>query len=173
MTRYMPAAMIAAVPLAGPLEFRAAMREFANTVSIVTTGRGDDRRGLTITSLCSLSADPPSILVCVNKAAEGHNMIQRYGSFCVNVASAEHESLADCFAGRTERRGIDRFTQGVWTTLATGSPVLKGAIGVLDCDVIGHFDQGSHSIFVGGVRVAQAQSGRPVLVYRAGSYQSG
>jgi flavin reductase (DIM6/NTAB) family NADH-FMN oxidoreductase RutF len=170
MTKHMPANSIAATPFTGPLEFRLAMRELAATVSIITAGQGDQRRGLTVTSLCSLSLEPPSLVVCVNKATDGHRAILQSGSFCVNVAAAEHRILADCFAGRTKRRGLERFAEGDWTVLVTGSPVLADAIAVLDCDVIDRLDHGTHALFVGGVRAVRSDPDRPALVYRAGEY---
>ncbi|MBB4038448.1 flavin reductase (DIM6/NTAB) family NADH-FMN oxidoreductase RutF [Microvirga flocculans] len=152
-------------------DFRLAMREVAGAVTIVTAGKGEDRRGLTVTALCSLSTDPPSLIVCVNKSSEGHKMIQRYGSFCVNVVAGDHGERADRFAGRTGLRGEDRFAAEHWTTLATGAPVMADAIAVLDCDVIDALDRGTHTIFIGGVRAVQCEPNRPALVYRAGQYQ--
>lgn len=146
------------------------MRELASTVSIVTAGQGNQRRGLTVTSLCSLSVEPPSLVVCVNKASEGHRAILQSGSFCVNVASAEHRIISDCFAGRTQQHGLERFADGDWTVLVTGSPVLADAIAVLDCDVIDRLDHSTHTLFVGGVRAVRSDSNRSALVYRAGDY---
>ncbi|MXQ13730.1 flavin reductase [Microvirga makkahensis] len=166
----MPASSIASERLTGPTEFRLAMRELAATVSIVTAGQGDQRRGLTVTSLCSLSLEPPSLVVCVNKETDGHRAILQSGSFCVNVMAAEQRILSDCFAGRTRRRGLDRFADSDWTVLATGSPVLIDAIAVLDCDVINQLDHGTHTLFVGGVRAVRSDSNRPALIYRAGDY---
>jgi len=172
MTKHIPADAMESTPFAGPMEFRLAMRELAATVSIVTAGQGERRRGLTVTSLCSLSLEPPSLVVCVNKATEGHRAILQSGSFCVNVTAAEHRIFADCFAGRTERRGIERFADGDWTVLVTGSPVLSDAIAVLDCDVIDRLDHGTHTLFVGGVRAVRSDPDRPALVYRAGAYHA-
>ncbi len=161
---------IASVPFTEAATFRSVMRELTAAVSVVTTGEGKDRRGLTVTALCSLSVEPPSLIVCINKAAETHRAIVQYGSFCVNVVAAEHRILADCFAGRTERRGLERFSEGDWTTLVTGAPALADAIAVLDCDVIGRFDQDTHTVFIGGVRGARSDPNRPGLIYRAGEY---
>lgn len=170
MNRHLPAASLETAPHTETEEFRTVMREVTGTVSIVTSGQGDDKRGLTVTALCSLSVTPPSLLVCVNKITEGHKMILRYGSFCVNVVSGEQQSIAECFAGRTGHCAIERFTLGDWTTLVTGSPVLLDAIAVLDCDVIDCIDRDTHTIFIGGVRAVKSDPNRPALVYRAGLF---
>ncbi|MBD2750542.1 flavin reductase family protein [Microvirga sp. BT688] len=171
MTKHIPTASIVATPFAGAMEFRLAMRELASAVSIITAGQGKKRRGLTVTALCSLSVEPPSLIVCVNKATEGHKAILQHGSFCVNVLAAEHRLFADSFAGRTGRRGIERFSEGEWTSLVTGAPVLAGAIAVLDCEIINFLDHGTHTVFIGAVRAARSEPNRRALVYRAGDYQ--
>jgi flavin reductase (DIM6/NTAB) family NADH-FMN oxidoreductase RutF len=172
MTRHLPLTSVEAAAFTGPLEFRTVMRELAGAVAIVTAGVGQDRRGLTVTALCSLSVDPPSLIVCVNKHTEGHKMILQYGSFCVNMAAAEHRAIADCFAGVTGCHGVERFAGSRWTTLVTGAPVLASAIAVLDCVVIDRLDRGSHTVFIGGVQAVQSDPNRPALVYRAGLYQT-
>jgi flavin reductase (DIM6/NTAB) family NADH-FMN oxidoreductase RutF len=152
--------------------FRRVMRELPGSVTIVAAGEGADRRGLTATAICSLSVEPPSLIACVNRRTEGHAAITRYGAFCVNVISAEHEALADRFAGRDGARGVERFAHGVWTTLVTGAPVLEGALAAFDCEVIEAVDYSSHTVFIGGVRAALAAPRRSALVYRAGAYHA-
>lgn len=171
MTRHLTLKAVESAPFTGPVEFRTVMRELTGAISIVTAGVGENRRGLTVTALCSLSVDPPSLIVCVNKDTEGHKMILRYMSFCVNVAAAEHRPVANCFAGLTGRQGVERFAEGEWTTLVTGAPVLANAVAVMDCVVIDRLDRGSHTVFIGGVRAAQSDPHRSALIYRAGLYQ--
>jgi flavin reductase (DIM6/NTAB) family NADH-FMN oxidoreductase RutF len=152
--------------------FRSAMRELPGSVTIVTAGEGHDRRGLTATAICSLSVDPPSLIACVNRQTDGYAAITRYGAFCVNVIAAEHEALADRFAGRDGARGVERFEKGVWTTLVTGAPVLEDALAAFDCEVIEAIDYSSHTVFIGGVRATSVAQHRAALVYRAGAYHA-
>lgn len=153
-------------------DFRQAMQELASGVTIVTTGQGDERRGLTATAVCSVSAEPPTLLVCLNHASDGHAAILRNGMFCVNFTAPEHEALAACFAGRTGLRGAERFEHGDWLTLATGSPVLADAPAALDCEVLSSHLMGSHRIFIGGVRQVRINPARAALVYRAGRFSA-
>lgn len=153
-----------------PAEFRAAMREMAAGVTIVTSGVGVHRRGLTATAVCSLSADPPALLVCVNRDAECHRAILDHGMFCVNVLGASSEALAGRFAGRDGIRGVERFAAGSWGTMATGAPVLQDAVAAFDCSLRESMDGGTHSIFIGQVEAITIGSSQAALIYRAGLF---
>ncbi|MDF2995637.1 MAG: nitrilotriacetate monooxygenase component protein [Xanthobacteraceae bacterium] len=158
-------------PLVDGAAFRAAMRELAAGVTLITAQGEDGPRGLTATAVCSVSADPPTLLVCVNRATEGHAAISAAGAFCVNVIAHEHQLLAEHFAGRSGARGAERFAYGAWRRLATGAPVLEDAIAAFDCRVAQALDWGTHTVFLGAVAATQsAASGRPALVYRGGAF---
>lgn len=163
--------MSASEPVAfDPAEFRIAMRNVPGAVSIVTTGRVPHRHGLTLTAGCSLSTEPPSVLVCVNRSAGAHDTIKSSGSFCWNILGIEHLSLALTFSGRDGSKGDIRFADGLWRDLETGAPSLIDSVCSFDCRVVNAHISGSHTIFTGEV-VAQAmrQGGEP-LVYVDGSF---
>lgn len=151
-------------------EFRAAMRNVPGTVSIVTTGQAPFRHGLTLTAGCSLSAAPPSVLVCVNRSAGAHDTILSSGAFCWNILGVEHLDLALKFSGQDGSKGDVRFADGVWCDLTTGAPSLIGAVCSFDCRVVNAYSESSHTIFTGEV-VAQTTRGRgEPLVYMDGSF---
>jgi flavin reductase (DIM6/NTAB) family NADH-FMN oxidoreductase RutF len=160
----------AAPAIVGACDFRTAMRELAAGVTIITAGVQAGRRGLTATAVCSVSADPPTLLVCVNRSAEGHAAISESGAFCVNVVGAEHRWLAERFAGRDGTRGAERFEHGDWCALATGAPVLADAIAAFDCRVTQAIDGGTHTVFLGAVVATTASPERAALLYRAGAF---
>jgi flavin reductase (NADH) len=116
-------------------DFKHAMRRLAAGVTIVTTAGGDGRAGLTATAVCSLSADPARLLVCVNRDAAPNAAIAASGRFCVNVLALRHRALALRFAGATGVAGDDRFARGKWGKAATGAPVLLDALASFDCAV--------------------------------------
>lgn len=153
-----------------PAAFRAGMREFAAGVTLITTGTGAERRGLTATAVCSMSVDPPSLIACVQVTAAAHPEILRSGRFAVNVLAADQEALARRFAGMTGVHGAERFEEGNWTTLATGVPVLADAVTAFDCEVISAIDRGTHTLFIGGVKAARTDADRASLVYRASAF---
>lgn len=156
--------------VSGAADFRVAMRELAAGVTIITAGREHGRRGLTATAVCSVSADPPTLLVCINRSAEGHAAITESGSFCVNVIAVEHQRLAERFAGRDGARGAERFEHGEWRALATGAPVLADAIAAFDCKLVQAIDAGTHTVFIGAVTATTVSPQRAALLYRAGSF---
>jgi flavin reductase len=86
--------------------FRNAMRRFAATVSIISCACEGSRYGMSATAITSLSADPPSLLVCVNKSAATHRALRRGGRFCVNVLRSFHSELSQACSGKV--KGEDR-----------------------------------------------------------------
>lgn len=157
----MPAA--AGIPQAA---FRKTMRNLAGTVAIVTSGREDRRRGLTITAFCSLSADPPSLAVCINRKAEAHDVIASEGCFGLSILAAEHVELARSFAGQDGSKGAERFMNRSWTQLETRAPLLDDAVTIIDCRVMKQVDAGTHSLFCGLiVATRDREATRPLLHY--------
>jgi len=151
-------------------DFIQAMRQFAGAVTIITTAHDGARTGLTATAVCSLTAEPPRILICVNKTASGHKPIAGGGRFCVNVLGTQHITIANRFAGRAAVDGDARFlADATWTTLETGAPVLADALASFDCVVHAAYDFDTHSIYVGDVRAAVVRGGMPLL-YAGGAY---
>ncbi|MFH0298440.1 flavin reductase family protein [Bradyrhizobium sp. 31Argb] len=157
-------------PLLSAAEFLSAMRNVPGAVSIVTTGRRPSRHGLTLTAGCSLSTEPSSVLVCVNKSAGAHDTIKNSRLFCWNILAAHHSALAQKFAGQDGSKGDIRFTEGSWRELVTGAPSLIEAICSFDCCVVETHDAGSHTIFVGEVVAQATNADREPLVYVRGAF---
>jgi flavin reductase (DIM6/NTAB) family NADH-FMN oxidoreductase RutF len=90
--------MSGATPEHEGVAFRLAMREFASGVALVTTGRGDQRNGCTANSLCSLSLEPPSLIVCIALTSSTLASLRANNTFGVNILAGAHQNLADRFA---------------------------------------------------------------------------
>lgn len=150
--------------------FRKTMRNLAGTVAIVTSGREDCRRGLTITALCSLSADPPSLAVCINRKAEAHDVIASEGCFGVSILAAEHVELARSFAGQDGSKGAERFMSRRWTQLETRVPLLDDAVAIIDCRVIRQIDVGTHSLFCGLIVATRDRDATRPLLHHDGEF---
>jgi flavin reductase (DIM6/NTAB) family NADH-FMN oxidoreductase RutF len=151
--------------------FREAMRRMATGVSVVTTDGPAGRFGVTVSSMCSLSLEPPSVLACVHHLSPAFDAIVANGVFCANVLAAEQARVSDSFAGRlTELKG-DKFACAQWDVLQTGSPVLKGALIAFDCRLSRDVEFGSHRILMGTVIELLARDGRP-LIYADRAYRS-
>jgi flavin reductase (DIM6/NTAB) family NADH-FMN oxidoreductase RutF len=146
-----------------------AMRQVAGGVSVITAGIGEDRTGLTVTSAVSLSVEPPTMIICVNRDASAWPIMRKHWHFCVNVLSETQQVVADRFAGRGGIKGAARYDNASWERLATGALALDGAIASIDCQIEEFIDRHSHSIIIGAVRAVRIGSGKP-LVYSQGGY---
>jgi len=150
--------------------FKRALRSVAGAVSIVTSGSYPSRHGLTVTAACSLSIEPSTVLVCINKSAGAHDTIVKTRSFGWNLLSSCHVPLAQKFAGLDGSKGDIRFVDEEWRSLRTGAPILIGALCSFDCRVIGVHPIGTHTVFVGAVLAEQHRDELEPLVYRHGQF---
>jgi flavin reductase (DIM6/NTAB) family NADH-FMN oxidoreductase RutF len=150
-------------------DFKSAMRRFAAGVTIVAAGDGRERLGLTATAVCSLTTEPPQILVCVNRDAEAHDLIVRTRALAVSLLGAQHKELSARFAGQTGVFGAARFDLGRWVTLKTGAPLLEDAVAALDCVLSEEVASSTHTIFIGRVVAVRAGEGG-ALTYADGVY---
>ena len=149
-------------------QFKLGMRSLAGAVSIITSDHHGRLYGMTATAVCSATADPPTVLVCINQATTTHQAIADAGVFCVNVLRHEDRELSGLFSG--VQKGEGRFRAEQWTRLATGSPVLHNSLVSFDCRVVNRLLHGTHTIFLGEVeRVQVGKKGKPLL-YSDGQY---
>jgi flavin reductase len=153
--------------LVNPAEFKKGMRAVSAAVTIVTSQCDGVRVGFTATAMCSLCADPPLLLVCVNRESASHDVISRSKRMIVNVMSIEDVDLARRFAG-SERDS--RFAAGAWKQGRLGGYILESALVVFDCQVQSEIQAGSHSIFTGLVEDMRIREDGSPLLYSAGAF---
>jgi flavin reductase (DIM6/NTAB) family NADH-FMN oxidoreductase RutF len=148
--------------------FKRGMRSLAGAVCLVTSASGGRRCGMTATAVCSATAEPPTVLACINRATATHRAISEARIFCINVLRHEDQALSTLFSGGP--RAEERFRPEQWTTLATGAPVLVNALVSFDCRLVNSLDHGTHTIFLGEVeRLQIGRKGKPLL-YSDGQY---
>lgn len=152
-------------------DFRAAMRLIVGNVSIITAGIGEDRSGLVVISMVSLSASPPKVIACVNRASSTWPVIERFGHFGVSSLAAHHQPVAERFSGFGGIKGPARYDGAEWITLKTGASLLKDATAVFDCQLDEMIDRGTHSIIVGSVVAVAMQDRQEALLYWRGGYR--
>lgn len=140
--------------------FRNAMRHVAATVYAVTTGHNGDRYGILATAVSSLSFDPPSLLVCVNRRASLHAPLCDADIFCVNVLGLGNRDVAEHFMNS----GADRFAVGEWEE-SHGVPVLASAQSSLICRRAHCHEFGTHSIFIGELIAVKHRADAAPLTY--------
>ncbi len=143
--------------------FTSALSQAANGVSVVTTSHDNMKAGLTVSSMCSVCADPALLLVCVNLDNEFCTLADQSLRFAVNILSSHCMELAIVFAGLGEHPEQSRFETGAWTKLSTGAPILSNALVALDCKVDSSLVKGTHRIFFGKVVDVRTTSGEPLL----------
>ena len=151
--------------------FRAGMRELAGGVAVVTVGKHSDITGFTATSVTSLSAHPPRLMVCVAQTSASWNLIQRYPHFVVNLLRDDERSLANRFSGKDGLEGVDRFAGAGWTTMRTDTPVLENGLAALDCAVEEMLPRYDHAIIIGRVCAVRVRPGAFPLIYWQGDYR--
>jgi flavin reductase (DIM6/NTAB) family NADH-FMN oxidoreductase RutF len=143
--------------------FRDAMRRTASGVAILTTDGPAGRAGVTISTLCSLSMEPPSVIACVHQDARALETLLANGVFAANALSDEQSRVARAFAGQVPELREDRFGAATWRRLVTGAPILDGALASFDCRIAEAFRFGTHRILVGEVVEVAARTGGPLV----------
>lgn len=149
-------------------DFIRAMRTVAHSVTVVTTEGAQGRWGATVSAFTSVSADPPSILVCLHADSRIAQLVRDNGRYAVNVLREGERSLAERFAGRGLERDADRF-EGVELVEGASLPSLAAAHTVFVCTVQQIIPCGSHWICIGAVDEATSGACRP-LAYLDGEY---
>jgi flavin reductase (DIM6/NTAB) family NADH-FMN oxidoreductase RutF len=150
--------------------FRSAMRQLPGGVSVITVGRDRDISGMTVTSVTSLSAEPPSLLVCVNRSSSSWPLFERYGAFAVNILHADQQQVAEQFAGRVGVSGYERFAGISSTTLLTGVPIIADALTSVDCTIEEIIPRHSHAIVIGRVVAIRRSDEAAALAYWQSEY---
>ena len=149
-------------------EFKLGMRSLAGTVNIITCRHDGHAYGMTATAVCSATAEPPAVLVCINRGSTTHEAVAGAEIFCVNVLRHEDRELSSLFSGTV--KGEARFREEQWEKLATGAPVLKNALVAFDCRVVNRMAHGTHTVFLGEVQeLLIGRKGKPLL-YADGQY---
>jgi 3-hydroxy-9,10-secoandrosta-1,3,5(10)-triene-9,17-dione monooxygenase reductase component len=147
--------------------FRKALAHWASGVAIVTAASGERVHGMTVSAFCSVSLDPPLVLVCADKTSITLELIEEGRVFAANLLGAGQEALSDRFASKKDEHR--RFEGLAWRRGVTGAPILPGVLAVLDCRVVAGHDAGDHVIYVGRVETVEVATGAPLLYY-GGAY---
>lgn len=166
-------AVAPASPAVDIKSFWKTLGERATGITVVTTDSDEGPAGFLGLSASHVSADPPTILVSIDRKTSALAGVLSRKHFAVNYLPAGAGKLADAFGGKVGLGGADRFAAGEWTTLATGAPIYKEALGVFDCTVVDIIERGNISIVIGTVVGATARgAGEPLIYFRGKVYSS-
>ncbi len=149
--------------------FKKALRGWASGVTVVTSRAGDKVHGMTVSAFSSVSADPPLVLVCANRASTTHDIIEEGGVFAVNILAEHQQEVSNLFA--SSKHEDSRLERVGWTEGETGAPLIDEALASLECRVRSAHHEGSHTIYIGQVESIHASDANPLLYYK-GAYRS-
>lgn len=151
-------------------DFRDAMSRLGAAVNIITTAGSNGDVGFTASAVCSVTDDPPTILVCINSSNRHVAAFQASQRLCVNILAADGERLSRIFAGLEGLAMPDRFAQASWLRLATGVPVLETAAAALDCTISQVQEVGTHQVMFCTVQALRLQGEASGLIYHQRRY---
>jgi flavin reductase len=144
--------------------YRDAMARLTGAVNIISSDGQAGLAGFTASAVCSVTDDPPTLLLCVNLASRQSELLRVNGALCVNTLAKGQEDIARAFSNH-DLTMAQRFERAEWTARESGSPMLKGALAVFDCRIVERLEQGTHAVLFCEVLAAEAGNGRPLLYY--------
>ncbi|MDK4740525.1 flavin reductase [Rhizobium sp. CNPSo 3464] len=146
------------------IEFRNAMARVCAPVNVITTNGPAGRGGFTATAMCSVTDEPPTLLICMNSRSAQSGLFVENRRFCVNVLTGEHKELAGYFAGQQSDMEA-RYAAAEWTDLLSGNQALADAIVSFDCRLVESRLIGTHNIFIGEVVDIRSRKDGHALLY--------
>lgn len=152
------------------LDLREVMRRWATGVTVVTAENDGQKHGATVSSLTSISIDPPLVTVTIAKGTRTHHLMQLAGKFGITILSDQQQSLSERFAGELAE-DQDRFEGVNYKYLVEGIPVLVGGLAYMGCSVEYEYDMPKSTLFVGKVVAAELGEGDPPLIYVNRTYR--
>jgi cob(II)yrinic acid a,c-diamide reductase len=152
--------------------YRDGMARFAGAVHIVTTDGPAGRAGFTASAACSVTDDPPTLLVCLNRASQLHSTFLENGVFCLNTLAGDQRELSELFARHGGVPMQKRFAPRRWEKFNTGAPVLRDALACFDCRVTDVKEVGTHWVLFGAVQDIRMSSGPSALLYLHRAYRT-
>jgi flavin reductase len=152
------------------LSYREAMSRVGSAVNIVTTDGPGGRAGFAATAVCSVTDNPPTLLVCVNTKSSVYPAISANGALAVNALGSVHERLSRLFGGKTP--SDERFSAARWRYGKRGVPILEDAVVSFECVVKHATTIGTHDVLfceVEGVEIGEIES---ALLYCSRKYHT-
>lgn len=152
--------------------FREAMARLGAAVNIITTDGPAGRHGFTASAVCSVTDSPPTVIVCVNRSGSADSVIADNGVLSVNILGEGDSEISRRFSSRLTIK--ERFADvDSWGEGVTGSPVFRGAVAVLDCEIDSVVEHGSHNVYFCRIKdILLGEAMRAPLMYFNRTYHS-
>lgn len=153
-----------ALPFVPKQDYRDAMARLGAAVNVITTDGPGGRAGFTASAVCSVTDEPPTLLVCLNRGASVYESFRANGVVAVNVLGHGQQALSNLFGGKTSSH--ERFAAGHWHAHVTGAPLLDGALVAFDCRVVDSSQIGTHDIlFCEVVAIRHGEPGQGLMYF--------
>jgi flavin reductase (DIM6/NTAB) family NADH-FMN oxidoreductase RutF len=149
-------------------DYRAAISRFLTGVTVITTRHEGISQGITASAVASVTLEPPTLLVCLNRQSGTCHGVSGSGRFCVHVLADDQLDLAKHFASPTSDKfaTLKALGLGDYRDGPQGNPIVGGALAYLECRVTSQTDVGTHRIFFGEVVSVDAREGSPLAYFR-------
>jgi flavin reductase (DIM6/NTAB) family NADH-FMN oxidoreductase RutF len=157
-------------PLIDAKRFWRTLGERAIGVTIVTATGSAGPAGFLALSAAHVSADPPTMLVSIDRRTSALAAVLESRHFAVNILGREHEKLSESFGGKGQDKHAARFAPGEWTMLRTGAPIFRAALGAFDCELEQIIERDGVVIALGRVVDCLATGEGNPLIYFRGTY---
>lgn len=152
-------------------DFRITLGHFATGVTVVSVEQDSEIHGMTANAFCSVSLDPPLVLVCVDHKARTHAHLHARKRFGVNILASNQRAISEYYAlPIPDHREAEKIGARFDRT-AHGTPVMRGALAYLECKLHSSQDAGDHTIFIAEVEEVVVRKGEPLLYFQ-GDYRS-
>ncbi len=169
-TARLPIGLVQSARPATKATFRDGMAKLCAAVNIVTSQGPAGLAGFTATAVTSVTDEPPTVLVCLNRSASVHKTILDNGVLAINTLAAHHVRLSNLFGGKTPTS--ERFAAATWVTGETGAPLLEDALVAFDCRITATHEVGTHTILICTVVMVAGEDGPAGLTYFDRAYHS-
>ncbi|KHL02451.1 flavin reductase [Sinomonas humi] len=143
-------------------------RQFVTGVTVVTTKEGDKPKGLAANAYCSVSLEPPLVLVCVQKTSSTYPALFSSSHLGINILGADQRGTVGVFASKS----ADKFAEVDWHEGPNGSPLIDGSAASIEAEIQERFQAKTHTVFICRVRHAEVEGTAP-MVYKAGHFFDG
>lgn len=151
--------------------YRDGMARLVTAVNVITSDGPAGPGGFTASAVCSVTDDPPTLLICVNLSSRQADILHGNGILCVNTLADSQGAVGARFANH-DLTIDERFQGATWTTLATGAPVLDGALVSFDCRIVERLERRTHAVILCEIEAVRIEAGAEPLVYFGRGYRS-
>lgn len=143
-----------------------ALHQLTYGLYVVTAGHGEKRNGQVANAVFQVTATPPQVALSINKKNLTHEYLEKYGVFAVSVLSEETPMAFIGNFGFRCGRDFDKFEGVHWERGVTGAPVvLDNAVACMEGRIVGRFDCGTHTLFIGLVEAGKMLAGGNPMTY--------